>query len=368
VAGLTVTAQRLASTDPLLTAQLSSTGEAKFENLLEGQYSVSIDRLLTAAEKALLPATDRDVSLLAAGATVALVAPSRGAVLQLVASRRGSLLMSEFYAYSPNVAGVSFPYANYFEVYNNSDTTIYLDGMLHFRDITVPVHSQWPDDPCATVNNVQRLDPDGVWAFMIWAFPGRGKDYPLLPGKAAVVAVDAADMTTSGTVDLSHAQFEMAGGIDNPSSGDMIRLVGGTGNFDHGQHFLLGGLYGIALPVVKDTTTLPASTVTNEGKLYREYRIPKAAILDVVGVDYPIGYLEALGAYRSGLRSCDPWTLAQWDRDRMRLLWGGETLAARRRSVGHTADGREILQSTGTGSRDFELAPPLKRSLDKTNN
>ncbi|MEP6780181.1 MAG: hypothetical protein ABJC26_09850 [Gemmatimonadaceae bacterium] len=368
VGGLTVTLQHVGSADAALTALTNSSGVTAFDNLLEGQYSVSIDRFLTATEKARLSAADGDIALLAAGASVNLVAPSRGAVMQLVASRRGSLVLSEFYDYAPNVAGFAFKDAEYFEVYNSSDTTIYLDGILHFRDLTIPVHAQWPEDPCATVNDQLRLDPDGVWAYMIWAFPGRGRDYPLLPGKAAVVAVDAADMTASGTVDLSHAQFELAGGIDNPSSGDMIRLVGGVGAFGHGQPLLIGGLYGLALPVAKDTTSLPASTATNQGKESREFRIPRSAILDVVGVDMPVANYEAGLAYRSGLRACDPWTLPQWDRDRARLLQPLEQRAMRRRSVGRTADGREILQSTGTGSRDFELGLPLQRSLDKPKN
>lgn len=369
VGGLTVTLQHVGSADAIRTAPTNSSGVTTFDNLLEGQYTVAVDRFLTASERARLSPSDGDIALLAAGTSVNVVAPSRGAIMQLVASRRGSLVLSEFYNYTPIIANASYPWSNYFEVYNNSDTTIYLDGMLVFRD---GIHAQWPIDPCATVNAAVRLDPNGIWASAIWAFPGTGHEHPLSPGQAAVVATDALDHRTSGGVDLTLAQFEMIGSsadANNPASLDMVRLVGTEGALGRGENLLSGRVYGLALPVASDTSQLPNSTITSDGTTSVVHLIPRAAIVDAVGMDAPQAIWEGQGSYRAGLRPCEnPWTLPQWDRDRSRLLHPLEPQAVRRRSVGRTVDGREILQSTGTGSRDFELGVPLQRSLDKPKN
>ncbi|MEP6778718.1 MAG: hypothetical protein ABJC26_02425 [Gemmatimonadaceae bacterium] len=366
--GLTVSIQRVGSADPIKTAVTNSSGVATFDQLLEGQYTVNTDRMLTATEQARLNVADRDVSLLAAGTSVNLLAPGRTALLPLNATRRGSLILSEFYNYTPTIANASYPWANYFEVYNNSDTTIYLDGIAAFRDPFVPVHLQWPTDPCATVNATQRLDPDGIWASSVYTFPGTGREHPLLPGQGAVVATDAADQRSSGTVDISGAQFEFIGtsaDADNPSAANMVRVLGNDGALGRGINLNSGSLYGLALPGIRDTSQLPGSTVTSEGKTFRVYRIPKISILDVVGMDVPQAILEGSGAYKSGLRPCDPWTLPQWDRDRARSLHPLEPQAVRRKALETTSGGRLILQRTGTGSRDFELGEPLKRSLAK---
>ena len=37
----------------------------------------------------------------------------------------------------------------------------------------------------------QRMDTSHVWAQLIFAFPGSGHDYPIAPGTAKVVAMDA---------------------------------------------------------------------------------------------------------------------------------------------------------------------------------
>src|SRR5690606_5294001 len=100
--------------------------------------------------------------------------PSREAIVTLVASRRGSLVLSEFNGNHATVAGGSYPYSHYFEVFNNGDTTVYLDGMLFLARASVPVAQQFPTDPCETVNVEVRLDPDGIWASLIFAFPGTG--------------------------------------------------------------------------------------------------------------------------------------------------------------------------------------------------
>jgi hypothetical protein len=176
------------------------------------------------------------------------------------------------------------------------------------------------------------------------------------------------DHTGVGLPNLARAPFEMIGteaDIDNPGAANMVRLKGTTGGMGRGENIILGSMYGLALPVARDTTQLPRSFITNEGALSSVYRIPREAILDVIGIAQFDAERMASGAYRGGLRPCDPWAPPQFERSRAKLFGAEQSLAVRRRSLGRTAEGREILQRTGAAARDFELAQPLRRSLDK---
>ena len=90
----------------------------------------------------------------------------------------------------------------YVELYNNGDTTAYLDGMLLFREtgLTTSWTGSDPNYPAFScdVLAAQRLDDTGIWAFFIERLPGIGRDYPVRPGEARIWAMDAVDHSPLG--------------------------------------------------------------------------------------------------------------------------------------------------------------------------
>ncbi len=96
--------------------------------------------------------------------------------------RRGSLVFSELKLTGPSLfeVGALYPDAMYVELYNNSDTTIHLDGKYwgsgwdHNWDQT-----GWP---CAQTEGI-RNDPQGIWAAPVFRFPGTGREYPWHRGR-----------------------------------------------------------------------------------------------------------------------------------------------------------------------------------------
>lgn len=363
--GLTVRIERLGSTEQPRSAVTDASGAATFAELLQGTYTISVDRPLTPAEVAKLPTDERDIGIFAAGGQVAVVPPARAAIITLVAARRGSVVFSEFHNRTVAVGGPAYQFAHYFEIYNNSDTTVYLDGMLLVGRPPVPLGTQAISQPCATVNAEQRLDPDGIWVNNIFAFPGTGTTHPVQPGEARVIAVDAADHRFAGLPDLSRAQFEFKGteaDPDNPSAANMERIRGNiVANFGHGEGIAQGSLYALALPITRDTNDLIRTTINDRGKLGTVFRVPRAAILDAVGVQTT----EAHEQFYGDFVACFPFAAPHFERSPARLMDPADPRPMRRRSLGRTADGREILQRTGTAARDFEQAAPLRRSLDK---
>lgn len=131
--------------------------------------------------------------------------------LELRGQDDASLVISEFsYALLPVSVfgdGVNYSFHWYIELYNNSDTTIYLDGKIvgaaFNYDLDAPL---WPCSETAALRN----EPRGVWAQRFQAFPGSGHDYPLAPGRTAVIAEQAIDHGTvyPGLPDLSNADFQ----------------------------------------------------------------------------------------------------------------------------------------------------------------
>lgn len=111
-----------------------------------------------------------------------------------------------YYAGSKTPKGTNWFRDQFYEIYNNSAETQYLDG-VYFADLT-PVKSTtklplWPEEDG---NNY-------AYANRVWRFPGSGTDYPLAPGESCVIAQFAANQkldiyNPNSPVDLSSSEFE----------------------------------------------------------------------------------------------------------------------------------------------------------------
>ncbi len=192
-------------------ATADSTGLATFADLLSGLYEVEVTRTLSLDERT--TAGDM-VQLLAGGRRLYLPATSVQQV-SMAPDQRGSLVFSELSMVEPR-SGIEYPDSKYFEIYNNSDTTIYLDGK--YWGMGWEFTLDFPYWPCAQTEMV-RNDPQGIWAQRILRFPGAGRDYPLEPGQSALIVKSAIDHRSvdPGFDDLSHADFEW-GAIATPTT------------------------------------------------------------------------------------------------------------------------------------------------------
>lgn len=112
--------------------------------------------------------------------------------------KKGALVMKELY-----FSGVPSYYFRdqFYEIYNNTETTVYLDGLyfanLHPSRATTTL-SLWPDD-------------NAVYAERVWRFPGDGDDYPLQSGESVILAQNAMDHTANNPnspVNLLVSDFE----------------------------------------------------------------------------------------------------------------------------------------------------------------
>jgi hypothetical protein len=327
------------------TVLTDSSGEARFPNLAQGRYRLAAYRALTDEEAARLGSRKRSFG----DGYIIYISEASAWTLRLAPDRRGALLIAEVYGTAPYVWDAeNYNFALYFEIYNNSDTTIYLDGMIlglgyrYDRELRV-----------AKCNLTERFrnDPDGVWAVEFHQVPGSGAEYPLAPGRIAVVAVDAIDHSQihPSFPDLTHADFEMLGpaDVDNPAVPNMPDIGIEYDRRGHGMIPWIDRTFFLSEPV--DVETLPH--IADEwGLLFA--RFPGETLLDVLATqeidvlverDYP---------------PCSESVHRNFDRLAGGFIEHGEDLeySVQRVVIDTTPDGRAILQDTNTSAVDLVRA------------
>ena len=278
IPGATVSVIPVDSSAPPVVLESSATGQVSVPDLTPGAYLARVQRMLSPAEMAKLPPTE-GVEGWATLARIQVTATTTSFPVAVQASRRKSLMISEwsfntFFDFS----GWSYDYAQYIELYNNADTTVYLDGMRFGQGFHLSY--DYPNWPCSAYTQATD-DPTSIWAIDVQMFPGTGHDYPVAPGQVVLVAIDAIDHTViaKGAPDLSHADFEQEASqdVDNPAVPNMIS-VGPRFQTYHG--ILLNPLANVvflSLPV----TPADLRYAPSLGSAYLYERYPVGKLLDV---------------------------------------------------------------------------------------
>ena len=282
IPGAPVTGLRLVGGQSL-DATTDAQGRVSFSGILEGFYRVSVSRVLSEAERALLGPEHADKDILAGAEVIRVSAPATTVDLLATTKARAPLVISEVFP-ATWLGTEDYRFGTFMEVYNNSDTTIYLGGKLLGSG---PFHHREApefDRPCSVTQQWQ-ADSLGLWTPKVHRFPGGGRDYPLAPGEAAVLATDAVDhsVVDPRLPNLSSARFEFVGpsDVDNPAAANMVLLeTESTDVLGHGKRFIDSQILFLADSV--DLATLPRVTPPN----YRTAipRIPRDKILDVVSL------------------------------------------------------------------------------------
>jgi hypothetical protein len=326
-------------------ATADSTGLSVFPSLISGLYEVAVRRALGSDERA----KTTDATRLTAGGRRINVSAGVESVVAVTPNRCGSLVFSEFSFARPShweTAGVVYADADYIELYNNGDSTIYLDGK--YLAGAWELNKDYPAWPCAQTE-VVRNDPEGIWVARVFRFPGEGSDYPLLPGSETLIAKSAVDHRPvhAGLYDLRHADFEWGGSADNPDVPN-LEFIG----LRPPVYAWPGWGVPLLLTEPVNLEALPKYVDPHSGSPW--VRIPAAAVLDasVATVDWTTQNYDAQRAclediHRSFERLAGP-AAATSD------FYDG--LSAQRRIVYVLPDGRKVLQDTDTSMEDFVKA------------
>ncbi|NWF90027.1 MAG: DUF4876 domain-containing protein [Ignavibacteriaceae bacterium] len=246
-----------------------SSGTVKISGIISDKYFITAVRKMSPAEMLIISGSAiSDVRLLNKNIRIVeLNASSNHTItVDMEAAVGGSpLIISEIYACGPEGSGLYY-HDKYVEVFNNSDSLLYLDGIL----IAIQYSS-------AVYGLNYREDPEYIHSKSIWMFPGSGNEYPIQPGEFVLCSEDAIDhrINAPNSVDQSNANFEFykddAPDIDNPAIPNMIRIYQEAGN-----DWLIGGEKGaIVLAKFSADSLIPYDD---------QFLIPYRSVLD--GVEY----------------------------------------------------------------------------------
>ncbi|MFQ5705559.1 MAG: hypothetical protein ACE5HT_16260, partial [Gemmatimonadales bacterium] len=322
-------------------------GTASFSKVLPGLYRLFGGRTLTEAEAASVGGVIRAFG---DGRTVR-IGQSGQFELQLLADRPGSLVISETRAGVPLGWEIDFAPTDgmlYFEVYNNSAGTLFLDGKIF--GVAHEGVNNWPFLPC-TASELVRRDPAGIYARWFLQFPGSGTDYPIGPGEARLIASEAIDHTPVHPTapDLSHADFEVGGAANNPAVPDMIQL--GPEGFPFPRFG--GSLNTVFLAGPFDVASLSVVWRDHNGREF--FRVPKERIIDAVALR------SVWPPSDTNFEPCAPMVQRDFDRYEGGFVNIGINLSdmalrsLQRKVLRIGPDGRKILMNSNTSAYDFFL-------------
>ena len=265
-------------------------------------------------------------------------------------TRKRGLVISEWAFNDGLLPGVTgYSEGGYLELYNHGDTTVYLDGLV--VGAAIAAYVELGGLSCGFWAEFS-LDPAFLWTRRVERFPGRGREHPVSPGSAVVIATDAIDHRPiiANGLDLSHADFEFIGynDVDNPGVPNMIE-EGAPFNNPHGFYEIGSTVTFLAQAV--DLSLVPQKRVQYLGDK-PVYGVPRANVMDV--------YSE-VNRRVTPTKPCSPIVHAAFDRESSSLFGDGETNAEFVLSAGRRLlverNGRKYLLATHSSRTDFARGP-----------
>jgi len=257
--------------------------------------------------------------------------------LQIAQKGNGFLIQEIYFSGSTTPANGSYYQDQYIEIYNNSDSVLYADGL------SVVEANHLTNNAVAEYTNL----PNDFIVGALYTIPGDGKTYPVQPGKSIVIAslgINHKLANANSPVDLSKADFEWYDGgkdVDVPEVPNMIR------NFCYSNTIWVlhnRGYHGYAIFKAPGSYAdfLAQNTVlvqTASGTSVSRVKVANSLLLD--GVD--LGAVGAIGSKSLSSAIDVSYTYCT-------ASYSGKSV---RRKVLKWDNGRAILQDTNNSAKDF---------------
>lgn len=191
--------------------QYTLTGSSMLlENITPGFYTVQIAGQKEGEDQVLYTMNGNTrCELLTSGETIA---------VDIDGIQYSPLIFKEIYynniRYTNTSGGLTqYIFQQLYEVYNNSDQTVYIDGLcignispLNATDATNNGYASVYQPDVRKVNGIDA----NIYLERVWQIPGTGTDYPLEPGESFIMTMRAMDHTevSPQLLDLRTAEFE----------------------------------------------------------------------------------------------------------------------------------------------------------------
>ncbi|MDR2358244.1 MAG: DUF4876 domain-containing protein [Prevotellaceae bacterium] len=273
--------------------------------------------------------------------------------IEVAVAKSGTLVFKEiYYAGCKTLSGTSYFRDQFFEIYNNSESVVYADGLCIgslYTNLASANQPTWDKENAA----------DYVFYQWLWQLPGNGTTYPVQPGESIIISQyatnhQAADLNPNSPVNLLSSEFEayIANSTQHTDMSAINMELKYRASSYQAQQFWLSTVFGPALAIFfpADDTDLTELT-TQVGSTAQGVAIPISLILDAV-------------------ETVDNETKVQLKRIPVVLDAGatfvGATYVSKSvaRKIKETKDGRNVYQDTNNSTNDFEVkdTPEIRRN------
>ena len=198
-AGYVIDSQTINFTE-INTGVITSVSNPYELHLAAGNYNIEASALVSSTESN--AAASGQKTMRAVSQNVVITETTRSVTLDwFFYNPNNSLVISEIYVGSLNATGKGLLYDSHISIYNNTDETIYADGLAICEGVLNNT-TAYPD-----------LSPTPEERFLtgtVYVIPGTGKDYPIEPGESIKIVDQAIDWSAdvAGAQDYRDADFE----------------------------------------------------------------------------------------------------------------------------------------------------------------
>jgi len=271
--------------------------------------------------------------------------------LALKSGNSSDLILEEvFFTGSKTPQGAMYFGDQYFKITNNTDKTLYADGMLLIQSSFM-------------TNEKQDYSPNIMGTVLsagaIIRIPGNGTMYPVKAGESIIIAEDAINHKdfNPSSINLSNASFQIftedSDDIDNPAVPKMVNVfekmvIHTQGYYAYALARMPQGMTTEAL-IAQNSYTYTYNLTIN-GDVYpmdgTAVKIPNEWITDAVNLSVQDSFQWLVTSPSLDMG----WTsVTTFDGDKNRF---GK--AVRRKVTGKTMEGKNILKDTNNSTTDFE--------------
>ena len=336
-----------------LNTGFTTTQEIKNTNTLQvvlpsGTYHMTAEGTVVYTNNAEL--TEAKVSGVQTGVVINGSEVSKTIDLALKSGSSDLILEEVFFTGTKTPQGAMYFGDQYFKITNNTDQTLYADGMLLIQSAFMTNEKQdyTPNIMASTLS-----------AGAIIRIPGTGNTYPVKAGESIIIAEDAINHKefNSLSINLSNANFQIfkedSDDIDNPAVPKMVNVF--EKMVIHTQGYYAYALARMPQGMTSDVLVAQKSytyhyTLTFGGETYpmdgTAVKIPNEWITDAVNLSVQDSFQWVVTSPSLDMG----WTsVSAFDGDKSRF---GKSV--RRKVIGKNVEGKNLFKDTNNSKADFE--------------
>ncbi|SHE95935.1 DUF4876 domain-containing protein [Chryseobacterium sp. OV279] len=336
-----------------LNTGFTTTQEIKNTNTLQvvlpsGTYHMTAEGTVVYTNNAEL--TEAKVSGVQTGVVINGSEVSKTIDLALKSGSSDLILEEVFFTGTKTPQGAMYFGDQYFKITNNTDQTLYADGMLLIQSAFMTNEKQdyTPNIMASTLS-----------AGAIIRIPGTGNTYPVKAGESIIIAEDAINHKefNSLSINLSNANFQIfkedSDDIDNPAVPKMVNVfekmvIHTQGYYAYALARMPQGMTSDAL-IAQNSYTYQY-TLTFGGETYpmdgTAVKIPNEWITDAVNLSVQDSFQWLVTSPSLDMG----WTsVSAFDGDKSRF---GKSV--RRKVIGKNVEGKNLFKDTNNSTADFE--------------